>query len=282
MSFICRFCGVDCTDMTSPATRCNVDVDLKLPCGHVKKVPCYQTLLSLVPPCTASCERVLECGHTCGGTCGACAGDRLHQPCQHICGRPLICGHTCRERCGLPCHCAQPCEVRCGHSRCQLVCAEACAPCLEPCLRRCPHHGCDLACSEPCQEDPCTQPCPLLLTCGHRCIGLCGDPCPDLCRQCQAGEFEELFLFGEESEDGATFVKLADCGHIIHAASMDEWVKDQSSGSGTEDQAVKLVECPRCKTSVRSTIRYNGVINKQLKQVEAVKKKLRGEVSEYY
>ena len=63
---------------------------------------------------------------------------------------------------------------------------------------------------------------------------------------------------------------------------MDEWVKDQSSGSGTGDQAVKLVECPRCKASVRSTVRYNGVINKQLKQVEAVKKKLRGEVSEYY
>ena len=83
-----------------------------------------------------------------------------------------------------------------------------------------------------------------------------------------------MFLFGEEDEDDATFVQLIDCGHIIHAPSMDNWVRDQVGG----DQTVKLPECPRCKTSVRSTSRYNGVINTQLKLVESVKTKLRGEV----
>ena len=60
---------------------------------------------------------------------------------------------------------------------------------------------------------------------------------------------------------------------------MDRWVISQSSASGGQDQTIKLVECPQCKTPVRSTKRYNGVINRQLKQVEAVKQKLRGQVS---
>ena len=158
----------------------------------------------------------------------------------------------------------------------QLVCAEACVPCQEPCERQCPHTQCEMTCSEPCSADPCSQPCDLILRCGHRCVGLCGDPCPNKCKSCHPEEFG--VFFGPEDEEDATFVQLADCGHIIHAPSMDQWVIDQSSTSGDKDQTIKLVECPRCKTPVRSTKRYNEVINRQLKYVEAVKKKLRGEV----
>ena len=157
------------------------------------------------------------------------------------------------------------------------MCAEACVPCQEPCERQCPHIRCELTCSEPCSSDPCSQPCNLILRCGHGCVGLCGEPCPDKCKTCHPEAFE--VFFGEEDEEDATFVQLADCGHIIHAPSMDYWVKDQSSTSGNQDQTIKLVECPQCKTPVRSTKRYNGVINRQLKHVEAVKQKLRGKVS---
>ena len=156
------------------------------------------------------------------------------------------------------------------------MCAEACVPCQEPCERQCPHSQCEMTCSEPCSAAPCSQPCDLILRCGHRCLGLCGDPCPDKCKSCHPGAFE--VFFGDEDEEDATFVQLADCDHIIHAASMDQWVIDQSSTSGDKDQTIKLVECPRYKTPVRSTKRYNEVINRQLKYVEAVKKKLRGEV----
>ena len=62
---------------------------------------------------------------------------------------------------------------------------------------------------------------------------------------------------------------------------MDHWVISATSASGGQDQTIKLVECPKCKKPVRSTKRYNGVINRQLKQVEAVKQKLRGEVSQF-
>ena len=159
----------------------------------------------------------------------------------------------------------------------QLVCAEACVPCQEPCERQCPHSQCEMTCSEPCSADPCSRPCDLILHCGHRCVGLCGDPCPNKCKSCHPEEFE--VFFGDEDEEDATFVQLADCGHIIHAPSMDQWVISQSSTSEDQDQTIKLVECPQCKTPVRSTKRYNGVINRQLRQVEAVKRKLRGEVS---
>ena len=55
---------------------------------------------------------------------------------------------------------------------------------------------------------------------------------------------------------------------------MDHWVQFQA-----KDEAVKLLECPRCKAAVRSTVRYNRVINRSLKVVEQVKQRLRGEVS---
>ena len=86
-----------------------------------------------------------------------------------------------------------------------------------------------------------------------------------------------MIHFGFEDEDDATFIILADCRHIIHAPSMDYLVKEQAEA---EDQAIKMIECPKCKTSVKKTSRYNGFINKQLKKVEAVKKKYRGEIDE--
>ena len=54
---------------------------------------------------------------------------------------------------------------------------------------------------------------------------------------------------------------------------MDHWVKIQQ-----EEGAVKLLECPKCKAPVRTTLRYNGTINRTLQVVERVKEKLRGEV----
>ena len=54
---------------------------------------------------------------------------------------------------------------------------------------------------------------------------------------------------------------------------MDQWVEVQ-----VEEGVVKLLECPRCKAAVRTTVRYNGTINRTLQVVERVKQKLRGEV----
>ena len=81
-------------------------------------------------------------------------------------------------------------------------------------------------------------------------------------------------VFGPEDEDGARFVQLVDCCHIVHAESLDKWVNDD-----VVKGAVRLPECPICKTPIRKTLRYNSVLNSHLKKVEAVKEKLRGEES---
>ena len=109
---------MDCSDTTSPATRCTVEVQKTLPCGHLKTIKCYQSSQDQV--CKAKCEAILDCEHPCTGNCGDCDGNRLHRGCGRVCDRPLICGHKCRERCGLPCHCREPCEARCGHNKCQV------------------------------------------------------------------------------------------------------------------------------------------------------------------
>ena len=81
-----------------------------------------------------------------------------------------------------------------------------------------------------------------------------------------------MVFFGPEDEEGARFVQLADCPHLIHAESLDKWVADDLVKG-----AVRLPECPVCKTPIRKTLRYNSVINGHLKTVEKVKEKLRGE-----
>lgn len=45
---------------------------------------------------------------------------------------------------------------------------------------------CDLPCGAPCRRLPCNQRCTKLLSCGHRCPSLCGEPCPNkkFCIKC--------------------------------------------------------------------------------------------------
>ena len=79
-------------------------------------------------------------------------------------------------------------------------------------------------------------------------------------------------FFGPEDEKSARFIHLVDCGHLIHAESIDTWVNE-----AVEKNVVGLPECPRCKTPIRKTLRFNSQINLHLEKVEMVKAKLRGE-----
>jgi len=79
-------------------------------------------------------------------------------------------------------------------------------------------------------------------------------------------------FFGPEDEKDARFVQLVDCGHLIHAESMDTWVN-----KAIEEKVVGLPVCPKCRTPIRRTLRFNSQINVHLAKVELVKAKLRGE-----
>ena len=80
-------------------------------------------------------------------------------------------------------------------------------------------------------------------------------------------------FFGPEDEENARFIQLVDCGHLLHAESIDTWVEEAA-----KEDVVRLPECPKCKTPIRKTLRFNSQINVHLEKVEKVKAKLRGEV----
>lgn len=265
-------CGEECP------SKCRVNISLKLRCGHAQEAACFYRTQEEGPVCRSPCEQQLKCGHACQGTCGRCFQGRFHVPCSQRCERLLICSHKCTEPCPRNCPpCQQPCQNRCFHSKCMLRCGQPCVPCNEPCTWQCPHQSCTKLCHEPCDRPPCTQPCSKSLPCGHPCIGLCGDRCPDKCRVCNRDEVTKIF-FGTEDEPEASFIQLEDCGHIIEHSAMDTYMEmgDNSQISEGEQVAIKLKECPKCRTPIRKNRRYGAHINRCLAEIEMVKLKIHG------
>lgn len=265
-------CGEQCT------VNCNVLVCMELKCGHTQKEPCSISKdLQNQPPCRTPCDTVLKCGHDCSGTCHKCHQGRLHKDCRHKCQRVLPCSHKCRVPCPKFCPpCILPCQNRCVHSVCMRKCGQPCVPCIEPCEWKCPHHSCSKLCHEPCDRPPCLMKCDKLLHCGHPCIGLCGDPCPDKCRICHRDEVVEIF-FGNEDEPDACFIQLEDCKHVIESTGMDRYMSmDEDEGADLDQRAIRLKECPRCRTPIRRNLRYGAHINRSLAEIEKVKEQING------
>ena len=256
-------CFEDCT----PTRICQAKVDKKLPCGHVVPTKCSIPVSSL--QCPIPCNKILDCLHDCAGTCGKCNMGRLHIPCKHKCDRPLSCGHICKFPCTANCPpCTEQCKNYCFHSRCPKKCYEPCVPCREPCKWQCRHFRCNATCGEMCDRPPCEVPCKENLPCGHQCIGLCGEDCPSLCRICDKEEVCEIF-FGTEDEEDACFIQLKDCNHIFEITGMDHWMSQQEK---KDAHIVKFIECPKCTTPIRRSLRYGNSIKKTIHDMEEVKR----------
>ncbi|XP_051562536.1 NFX1-type zinc finger-containing protein 1-like [Myxocyprinus asiaticus] len=265
-------CGESCT------ARCMVKVSMELKCGHMQEEPCYISQDSKKEPnCWTMCGTTLKCGHPCPGTCHGCYQGRLHKGCIYECKRTLVCSHLCQEPCVRDCPpCSLPCENRCIHSVCKKNCGQPCAPCAEPCAWQCAHQRCTKLCHEPCDRPPCSVPCSKTLPCGHPCIGLCGDPCPDKCRVCHPDDVMEIF-FGNEDEPDARFIQLEDCKHLFESTGMDTYmVMDEVQGAELDQRAIRLKDCPRCRTPIRRNLRYGAHINRSLAAIEMVKEKIDG------
>ncbi|XP_076812987.1 NFX1-type zinc finger-containing protein 1-like isoform X2 [Clavelina lepadiformis] len=263
-------CGYPCGD------RCKKIISVQGKCGHRFMVPCSESANLDLGKCDEKCAEILKCGHPCRGTCGSCFQGRLHEGCGTKCERPLFCGHLCRENCPSNCPpCTQPCKTSCVHSRCYRLCLEACVPCIEPCQWKCEHFQCGKRCSEPCDRPPCNEPCKKRLKrCGHRCIGLCGEPCPKLCRICDEEKVTEIF-FGDENKKDSRFVELSDCGHCFTFEVLDTWFNQTDNESNSKID-IKLKECPRCKTPVWRSTRYGQFVNRQLHVMNDVRRKIAG------
>uniref|UniRef100_A0A8W8IV13 RZ-type domain-containing protein n=1 Tax=Magallana gigas TaxID=29159 RepID=A0A8W8IV13_MAGGI len=243
-------------------------------CGHVGNILCFKVDLDSAI-CTYPCSEYLSCDHQCRGTCGECFNGKLHVGCKERCNRTLVCGHICPDNCSKCPSCKRPCENRCVHSRCMQSCGELCVRCVEKCNWTCRHYKCTKRCFEPCNRPRCNKPCLKLLKCNHKCIGLCGEPCPKKCRICNRGEVTEIF-FGTEDEDDARFVELEDCGHVFEVTGLDHYIDNFGKGDG-KDISVKLIECPRCKTPIRRNLRYGNDVKKTVLDIENAKRKIIGD-----
>ena len=257
-------CGDDHTQ------RCPRVIEFKWRCGHTDSIKCWQ---KDTMPCPIKCDYTLKCGHVCTGTCGSCSQGRFHDQCRSSCNRILVCGHECKDNCENCPPCSRPCKNRCVHSECKLKCGEPCVPCMEMCTWKCRHYTCTKRCSEPCNRPPCNQACTRKLKCGHRCIGLCGEPCPKYCRNCNKDVVTELF-FGNEDHKDARFIQLNDCQHIIEYEALDRYMEQANV-----DDNICLKGCPRCKTVIRKSVRYGNRINRTLQDIEQVKRKVKGNSS---
>lgn len=152
--------------------------------------------------------------------------------------------------------------------------------CKEKCEWKCAHLKCTKLCSEPCDRELCKHPNKKIIRkCRHPSIGVCGERIPRLCRICNKDEVEEIFL-GHEDEEGARFIELDDCGHVIEVKGLINWLKTGSDSTESNRHSIQLKKCPKCKTEIRHTKALNTFIQASLHDVGQVKLKVYGDRKE--
>jgi len=268
-------CGHPCKQKCRrPCGPCKVNVIKVLQCGHRATLPCSEDPNKFI--CDQPCGKVLRpgCEHICRGTCRSCKQGTSHIPCLERCFRDLPCGHRCMADCSEICPpCKNTCQKRCLHRSCDLICGSLCTPCMEKCEWKCEHHTCDLLCHETCTRPRCNQPCQENLSCGHPCLGLCGEPCPRVCRICASKNSDDITQMAlDKCDRSARFVELVDCGHVFEVSVLDTYMDIDNAGA----TAVKLKQCPQCRSPIRRTLRYSNIVKTKLQQIEEVKKRVIG------
>ncbi|KAJ4458210.1 putative ATP-dependent RNA helicase NAM7 [Paratrimastix pyriformis] len=258
-----------------PLLPCNATIHEKLPCGHTVTHRCGTP----VPACGQKCGAPLPCGHPCPAKCGECAGRRggAHAPCALPCTHELACGHPCQAGCGRKCTlvCQAPCRTVCAHGKqCPHPCGEPCVACRERCDWQCPHYRCTRQCGETCNRPVCNRHCPRRLPCGHKCAGVCGEPCPP-CFRCQPARRVELEPLTQESfgsliRDGHLIYMLPQCGHCFELASLDHWMFSPCP----DPRKVQLKTCPSCRAPVFTAGRYGNVTKPLVRTLQELKAEL--------
>lgn len=265
-------CDIECkTIVKKTMLKCD-----KLP-RHWQKVYCYENASEL--PCTVPCNIFLPCGHKCEGSCCQCIKDCTnitidHLACKQECKRVLPCNHKCigEHYCGdnsdCPA-CVKPCEVACVHRKCELQCGEPCIDCTESCSFSCSHFFCDSLCYETHTLVPietkvvakvndiiddkrcdhisstnsngvCNEYCSKQISCGHSCLGMCGEVCPNLCIVCDPeyvhSRLKKCVLSLDNNNNDVPFISTKDyhfiqlyCGHSFEINNFEYYVQKFSS-----------------------------------------------------
>ncbi|XP_070575223.1 NFX1-type zinc finger-containing protein 1-like [Ptychodera flava] len=246
-------CGHNCTKLC--CEQCN-DICLKdvkktfEECGHKTKTKCYERR----PFCPLKCDSVLDCGHKCTGICGICKrSSGRHNICTQKCERMLLCGHPCMNKCYEICSVCtmkhpHPCEHKVHGKRCNMRCTWNCV-----------HHQCNNLCWEPCERPLCNNPCMKKLKCGHSCVGLCGEMCPELCRNCHRKKIEATAeFFGRPYTDESRFIQLR-CKDVFETQDMDKSMLGIKATDGNRVYPLIMKTCPKCHKPAAGCNRYNAL-----------------------
>jgi hypothetical protein len=283
--------------------KCREIVDVSLPCGHVASVECCRShqVSSIICKkkteveldcghiavqtcgmdvvCMEVCKERLECGHLCQELCGIQHSHKRSQ-CTASCPKQLICGHQCAKGCANPDdhteRCLEKCNYICSHGyKCSRECWRDCIRCVSECPYKCDHYKCTKKCYEICDRPPCDEPCKKMLGCYHRCSGLCGEPCPP-CRICNP-DLEckiSLHALSEFDLDEKVYM-LPECGCVYSVDSLDQYFENQAKNG--EHTAIKLWDCPTCKKTIYTALRYNRYIKTEIALVNEIKLRLEQE-----
>ena len=182
------------------------------------------------------------------------------------CRKTLLCGCKCRQRCSESCKCdgkdrGRELFSRVNDKYCPLQTSDAARLMLlrvsstnrDDWRTKCKPHG-TTHCNEPCQEK---------IRCGHRCIGLCGEPCIHLCRFCDREKV--LVIFPEYTVDtDPCYIQMIPCGHIVEHQSL---LKDFNE-SGMCIQ-VRPMTCPTCKQPAYNS-RFKHFFSSWISDVKAI------------
>jgi len=137
-----------------------------------------------------------------------------------------------------------------------------CIDCIEKCQNGCNHRECNLPCYQECKIEPCNERCEIILSCGDRCYGLCGEKCPKTCKICEPENEAFQIYFGNEDYQDALFYEL-DCGHIIEVYTLDKWLDSK--------EILIRPQCPKCKTAILRSNRYFNSIKYFYEQLNKIK-----------
>eukprot|EP01132_Coremiostelium_polycephalum_P003571 gene3571-4450_t len=287
-------CGHRCTGKCSEdcnSKPCNEQVNKILDCGHSVKMKCSDTNLPFT--CKVKCHDTLPCGqHKCEKECSTHStqifmGTKrlVHPDCNSQCKLLLACNHPCENKCGEPCStvCTKNKTGLCSHQKNKkdspaLYCYQKSEICEEKCINYCQHRVCLDPCSTPCTIPRCNEPCnKKVKKCkknhtNNKCIGLCGEVCPGICRECSPdavvdGPVEigtQLSSFNENHR----FIQLP-CNHLFEVSYMDQYVGNclakvrefktlvnshHPFDCHNEPISVKMLSCPKCHSNLYPSI----------------------------
>ena len=157
------------------------------------------------------------------------------------------------------------------HSRSSLLCQE-------PCKWQCYHYRCSKKCSEKCDRPPCDKPCCHKLYCGHRCYGLCGEPCLRYCPTCDTTKFNQ-HLRG--SFDRRTKYYQLTCAHIFTVQDLDDYTQHIF-------KSLPCMVCPlyfpvkSCRTPMSISFRYSDAVKCCLERMQDVREEICSNVTLRY